>query len=76
MITLEIYFKQHTKQDGTKFSKEYTCAFGFEMQIVFAKGAAQQLKFKGQDGKWYIKYDPTKASLKVDNGYVKLVVGI
>ena len=34
------------------------------------------VKFKGQDGKWYIKYDPRKASLKVDNGYIKLVVGI
>ena len=30
MVTIEIYFKQHTKKDGTKFNKEYTCAFGFD----------------------------------------------
>ena len=76
MITLELYFKTCTKKDGTTFNKEYTAGLGFEVKVVLAKNA-HNLKYRGQDGKWYITYDPTKAGLRLSqSGYFELVIGV
>ena len=65
-IVIEIFFVSGMK-DGKKYKVPHTTAFGVNMSVQLNGGLNY---YKGEDGNYYIEYDPKKAGFKVnEKGY-------
>lgn len=68
-LVIEIFFVSGTK-DGKKYKVPHTTAFGYNMAVQLNGNLSY---YTGEDGKYYVEYDPMKAGLKVNNsGYLTL----
>lgn len=68
-MIIKIFFVSGTK-NGKKYKVPHTTAFGVNMSVQLNGGLNY---YQGEDGDYYVEYDPRKAGFKVnESGYVFL----
>lgn len=68
-MIIPIYFISGEK-NGKKYKVPHTTAFGVDMSVQLNGGLTY---YKGEDGNFYVEYDPKKAGFKTnEKGYIFL----
>lgn len=72
-MIIEIFFNEGTTKDGRKYKVPHTLAWGVDMTVQLN---GSQGYYVGEDGHYYVEYDPIKAGFKMNTkGYITLNIG-
>lgn len=70
MQIIKIYFNTGKTASGKAYKVPHTTAWGFDMTVQLNGNMSY---YQGEDGEYYVQYDPKKAGVKVNsNGYLVL----